>query len=40
MTFKQISEELEIKESTVKSNLYRALKEINKNLLGGEKIEK
>lgn len=40
MTFKQISEELGINESTVRSNLYRMLKKVRKTFLGGEKIEK
>ena len=40
MTFKQISEELEIKESTIKSSLYRMLKDIKETFLGGDKVEK
>lgn len=40
MTFKQISKELEIKESTIKSDLYRMLKKVNKTFSGGKKIEK
>ena len=39
MTFEQISEEMEINESTVKTNLYRMLKKIRKNFSGGEKDE-
>lgn len=39
LTFKEISEELKMKESTVKSNLYRMLKKIQKTF-GGEKIER
>lgn len=40
MKLKEISEELEIKESTVKSNLYRMLKDLKKTFLGGGLIEK
>lgn len=39
MTFKQIAVELEMKESTVKSNLYRMLKKL-KEKFGGERFEK
>lgn len=39
MTFKQIAVELEMKESTVKSNLYRMLKKLREEF-GGEKFEK
>lgn len=40
MTLKEISEELKINESTIKSNLYRMLKNVKKTFLGGERIEK
>lgn len=40
MTLKEISEEIEIKESTIKSSLYRMIKNIKKIYSGGEKIEK
>lgn len=40
MTIKQISEDLEIPESTIKSNIYRMLKNIKNNCSGGEKVEK
>lgn len=40
MTFKEISEKLEINESTIKSIFYRMLKNIKKLYLGGENIEK
>ena len=40
MKLKEISQELEIKESTVKSNLYRMLKDLKKTFLGGGLIEK
>ncbi len=36
MKFKEISEELEMNESTVKSSLYRMLRKIKKSNLGGE----
>jgi len=36
MKFKEISEELELNESTVKSSLYRMIKKIKKSNLGGE----
>ena len=39
MTLKEISEEIEIKESTIKSSLYRMIKNIKKMYLGGEKNE-
>ena len=39
MTFKEIANELKIKESTVKSNLYRMLKKL-KEAFGGERVEK
>ena len=39
MSFKEISKELSIKESTVKSNLYRMLKNIEISYLGGERHE-
>lgn len=37
MTFKEISEELSINESTIKSNLYRLLQKVKSNFLGGVK---
>lgn len=37
MSFKEISEELELKESTIKSSLYRMLKKIKISYLGGVK---
>ena len=40
MTLKEISEELKINESTIKSYLYRMLKKLKKIFLGGEKIGK
>lgn len=40
MTFKEISEKLDIKESTIKSILYRMLKNVKKFYLGGVKNEK
>lgn len=40
MTFKQISEELELNESTIKNSLYRMLKNIKKLMLGGGNNEK
>ncbi len=40
MTFKQISEELELNESTIKNSLYRMLKNIKKFMLGGGNNEK
>ena len=39
MTLKEIAEQLEQNESTVKSNLYRMIKKLKKNF-GGEIIEK
>ncbi len=39
MTLKEIAEQLEQNESTVKSNLYRTMKKLKKNF-GGEVIEK
>ena len=36
MSFKEIAEELEIKESTAKTKLYRMLKDIKKNFGGGQ----
>ncbi len=39
MTLKEIAEQLEQNESTVKSNLYRMIKKLKKNF-GGEVIEK
>lgn len=39
MTFKEIANELQVKESTVKSNLYRMLKKL-KETFGGERFEK
>ena len=39
MTLKEIAEQLEQNESTVKSNLYRTMKKLKKNF-GGETIEK
>lgn len=39
MTLKQIAEELGTKESTVKSNLYRMLKNVKKTFLGGGSFE-
>ena len=38
MTFKEIAEMLEMNESTVKSNLYRLLKNIKEIFLGGVNI--
>ena len=38
MTFKEIAEMLEMNESTVKSNLYRLLKNIKESFLGGVNI--
>ena len=38
MTFKEIAELLEMNESTVKSNLYRLLKNIKESFLGGVNI--
>ena len=40
MTFKEISQQLRINESTIKSNLYRMLKNVKNSFLGGEKVEK
>ncbi len=40
MTFKEISEELEINESTIKSSLYRMIRKIKKSYLGGGKNDK
>lgn len=40
MTFNQISKELNINESTIKSNLYRTLKRVKEVFLGGDLIEK
>ncbi len=40
MTFKEISQELEMNESAIKSSLYRMLKKIRKECFGGEKIGK
>lgn len=40
MTFYEISEKLNINESTVKSNLYRMLKRVKEVFLGGDLIEK
>lgn len=40
MTLNQISKELNINESTVKSNLYRMLKRVKEVFLGGDLIEK
>lgn len=38
MTFKDISKELNLKESTVKTNLYRMVKKV-KEAFGGERLE-
>ena len=38
MTFKDISKELNLKESTVKTNLYRMVKKV-KEAFGGERFE-
>ena len=40
MTLNQISKELNINESTVKSNLYRMIKRVKEVFLGGDLIEK
>lgn len=40
MTFKDISKELNINESTIKSSLYRMIIKIKNNIIGGEIIEK
>lgn len=40
MTFSEISEELKINESTIKSSLYRTLKKVKETFLGGETIGK
>ena len=40
MTISEISKELEINESTIKSSLYRMLKKVKETFLGGDRIEK
>lgn len=40
MTLNQISKELNINESTIKSNLYRMLKRVKEIFSGGDLIEK
>ena len=40
MTFKEISKELEVNESSIKSSLYRMLEKVKKIYFGGEKIGK
>ncbi len=39
MTFKEISEKLDIKESTIKTNFYRALKDIKNNFKRGDRSQ-
>lgn len=40
MTFNQISRELGLNEATIKTRLYRGLKDTRKHLFGGDIIEK
>lgn len=40
MTFKEISQKLDINESSIKSSLYRMLLKVKKNYYGGEINEK